>query len=403
VDDLIRSTIQEALAVEQPPAGLRARVIGAVPMDVRPPRPRRVPSFQWAAGAVAIVLAASVIAELAYARNNATIRPAHPASGTRLISPEGIAVAPDGTIYISDYVGNRVYRLEPNGSLVTVAGGGAAYEGPATKSNIFGPAGLTFDQSGNLYFADNRGSTVRRVDRNGMLTTVLTIQGAGADFNSPLGVAFDASGMLYVGDFNGDVVAVQPDGSLTRLDLSAIASPPPVPGYLAFDAGGNLYIADRSPNPYFVGQSIQDPAGGCRIIRVKPDRSATVVAGTGKCGYSGDGGPAVGAELNDPNGIVFDSAGNLYFSDSNNHRIRRIDSRGVITTVVGTGAVGHGGDGGPASKATLSYPHGMAIRNGNLLYISDVSDTSGRVRVIQLPDGAITTLASGQSRVITPP
>jgi sugar lactone lactonase YvrE len=127
----------------------------------------------------------------------------------------------------------------------------------------------------------------------------------------------------------------------------------------------------------------------------------TVIAGTGSCGFSGDGGPAKSAQLNDPNGIVFDGAGNLYFADWNNHRIRRIDRNGIITTVAGTGVAGYSGDGGQAARAQLAYPYGMGITSGGLIYISDAScacmdpTTPGRVRILRLSDGTISTAPTG--------
>jgi sugar lactone lactonase YvrE len=400
VDDLIRETIHDALAVEQPPAGLRARVIGAVPMNKRETQSRGRPSFQWAAGLVALGVTVAVIAGLVYNHGVLTSPSgkAPAASSARLISPEGLGVAPDGSLYVSDYLGNRVYRVQPDGSLVLIAGGGTQYEGPATKSNIFGPSGLAFDQDGNLYIADNRGGVIRRVDRNGMLTSFATMH-VSSSLNNPLGLAFDRSGVLFVGAYNGDLVAIQPNGSTSTIDLSAVGPPAVIAGYLAFDSVGNLYVADRSAqaNTTAVG-------GGCRIIRVKPDRSVQVFAGTGKCGFSGDGGPAAGAEIDDPNGIAFDAAGNLYFADSNNHRIRRIDPQGIITTVAGTGVEGHTGDGGPAVKAQLGYLAGIALR-GKFLYISDNcgcmdSAQYGAVRMLHLSDGTITTVASSRSRVV---
>ena len=229
-----------------------------------------------------------------------------------------------------------------------------------------------------------------------MLTTFATH--LSAFLTNPLGIAFDRSGVLFVGAFNGDLVAIQPDGSTSTINLSAVPGPV-VAGYLAFDAVGNLYVADRNP------QSPGINGGGCRIVRVKPDRSVSVIAGTGVCGYSGDGGPAAAAQLADPNGIAFDSSGNLYFADSNNHRIRRIDLRGIITTVAGTGVEGHTGDGGPATRAELAYPTGLAVQ-GKFLYISDACGCMdptayGAIRVLRLSDGTITTVASSQSRVVT--
>lgn len=350
-------------------------------------------------GFAAVLLTVGIIAGLMYSRAVVGLHQGRPAktpiaSAPRLISPEGLATSPDGSLYVSDFEGDRVYRLQPDGSLVTVAGGGSKHEGPATQTNISGPAGLVFDKSGNLYIADNVGGTIRRVDRNGMLTTFASFPGLGYE-NGPAGLAFDTSGVLYVGAFNGDVYAIQPTGSERVLDLSAVP-PPVVPAYLAFDSVGNLYVADRNP------QQSGIIGGGCRILRVKPDRSVSVIAGTGVCGYSGDGGPAVDARLADPTSIALDSAGNIYVADSNNHRIRRIDSRGIITTVAGTGVAGHTGDGGPALKAELGYLPDILMVQGQFLYITETCGCSGAtaygaIRVVRLSDGAITTVASSQS------
>ena len=403
MDELIRSSIQEALAVEQPPAGLRARVIGAVPMDRKRPSAPRLRSLRFAAGLVAGILALVIVADLVSSRNDAgnQFAPGHQASGTRLSSPEGIAVGPDGTVYVSDYVNNRVFRLQPDGSLVVIAGGGSGLDGPATKASLAHPAGLAVGPDGLLYVADNLGGTIRKIDRQGMIST---LHAPYWSINGPLGIAFDSIGILYIGDNSGAVLLLDPNGNVSSLDASALPPPKFFPGYLAFDGRGNLFVSDRAPGPFAPGTG-----GGCRIVRITPDRLFSIVAGTGTCGFSGDGGPATKAQLNDPNGIAFDSAGNLYFSDSNNHRIRRIDPNGIITTVAGTGAVGHSGDGGSAKKATLSYPFGMGMRNGNLLYVSDATCscvdpvTPGHIRVIRLSDGTITTVASGQSRVVTSP
>src|SRR2546430_16223987 len=137
MDDLIRSTIQEALAVEQPPAGLRARLSGSVPRDrTRLSAPRLRP-LRFGAGFVAGILAVVIVAGLVYSGNNAGTQfgPGHQASGSRLSSPEGIAVAPDGTVYVSDFAANRVYRLEAEGTPLVIPRGGGGSGGPSTKGN----------------------------------------------------------------------------------------------------------------------------------------------------------------------------------------------------------------------------------------------------------------------------
>jgi sugar lactone lactonase YvrE len=351
-------------------------------------------------GFVATLLAIAVIGGLMYIgqaiRTQNLGREPHPAPPARLISPEGIAVGPDGTVYVSDYVGDRVFRLVPGGGYTSIAGGGVEGDGTATRAWLNHPAALAVDTQGNLYIADNVGGTVRRVDRRGIISTITTGYG-------PQGLAFDSAGVLYVGTYYGELKGIDQRGGSTSLDLSGLPAPTPQPGYMAFDSAGDLYFSDRAPNP--TGNS-PSPGGGCRIVRLTPSEKHTqvesvwaisVIAGTGTCGYSGDGGPAKSARLNDPNGIVFDAQGNLYFADSGNHRIRRIDKNGIITTVAGTGVPGYSGDGGPAVQAEVANPFGMGITSSGLIYVADAScacmdpTTPGRVRVLRLSDGTITS------------
>src|SRR5712691_1169009 len=148
---------------------------------------------------------------------------------------------------------------------------------------------------------------------------------------------------------------------------------------VAFDAAGNLYFSDTFNN---------------RIRRVDAtSRVISTIAGNGDKGYSGDGSPATEAALNEPYGIVLDRAGNLYTADRLNRRVRRIDAAsGVITTLAGTGEAAYGGDGGPAARAALAEPNGLAFDAVQQhLYITDVADN--RVRVIDLAAGTIATFA----------
>jgi sugar lactone lactonase YvrE len=401
VDELIRDRMHDALDAEPAPAGLRARVIASVPMRDRTQRGQQPPRFRWvgpfATGFVAALLAVAVIAGLLYSRH-ALSSPtqgggSHPASPARLISPEGIAVAPDGTVYVSDYDSNRIFRLQPGGGLVSIAGGGVGLDGKATDAYLWNPSPLAVDSQGNLYVGDNSGGSVRRIDRQGVISTVTSIYG-------PQGLAFDSAGVLYVGTYLGELRSIDARGVSTSLDLSSLPPPALQVGNMAFDSAGNLYFSDRAPTTGINA----NPAGGCRIIRVSPTQKqgpveGTVIAGTGTCGFSGDGGPAKSAELNDPNGIVFDADGNLYLADAANHRVRRIDKNGIITTVAGTGVSGYGGDGGPATRAQLSYPLGLGITSDGVIYIADPNanptTTPARVRALRISDGTMTTVASG--------
>ena len=394
MEELIRSTIHDALEVAEPP-GLRYRVIEAVPLDRRHPSrwPEPRVSYQWAAGLAAILLTVALLAGLVATRVGLpnTTKPVAPV--LRLTNPSGLAVAPDGSLYVADYVGGRIYRIRGDGVLVAVAGGGTQAEGPGLRSNIYGPMGLAVDSSGYLYIGEVGGTRISRLDSRGDLTTVLSSGG------EVWGLAFNQAGELYASF--GDGVGLVVIGGTHAIDLSSVAGPPVWPGYLAFDARGNLYISDLAP-PVSTIQLTPPPAGGCRILRVTPAGGVAVIAGTGRCAYSGEGGPAGRAELNNPNGIALDAAGNLYFADTNNYRIRRIDNRGIITTVAGNGTANHTGDGGPAVNAQVGYVSGMALVQDRYLYFAEKGgfNAYGAVRVIDLQTGTIRTVVDSYSRVI---
>lgn len=331
------------------------------------------------------------------------------------MKPEGVTIGADGSVYVSDYAALRIFRLQTKGHPAIVAGSGAFAEGGdggrATKADLQAPTGMAFDRSGNLDVADFWGDRIRRIDSTGIITTIAgsgptglsrsysqpdpngRFSGDGgpataAGLFGPLGLAFDHSGALYVADStNMRVRRISPDGTITSLDTPSLPGRPWYPRYLAFDTAGNLFVADGAPNASMGGL-----IGGCRIVRVSPSGIVTVAAGTGTCGFSGDGGPATNAQLDNPQGLAFDSAGNLYVADSSNERIRRIDRQGNISTVAGTGTAGFGGDGGPGIKADLYEPVGIGIAPGDKLYIAE--GAGRRVRLLQLSTGLITTAAS---------
>ncbi len=200
------------------------------------------------------------------------------------------------------------------------------------------------------------------------------------------GVAAGAGGRFYIGDAgNAWIRVVAPDGAMTTLgDPGATAcglypktplSPFECPGRLAVDAAGNLYVSDTN-----------------RVLKVTPAGVVTTVAGNKDPGYSGDGGPAVNAQLNLPSAVALDTAGDIFVADAGNHVVRKVTAGGTISTVAGNGQPGHAGDGGPATSAQLYQPAGVAVDATGSLLIADTGN--GLIRKVT-PDGTITTVAGG--------
>ncbi len=310
-----------------------------------------------------------------------------PATQAQLSFPWGFTLDRSGNIYIADTGNNRIRKVNPDGIITTIAGtssGGFSGDGSAAVfAGLNSPAGVAADAAGNIYIADTANHRIRKVDRRGIITTVA---GATAGFsgdngpalsaqlNRPVSVAVDDAGNLYVADAgNHRVRKISAQGIITTVagsDPAAGDGGPAVNGLLfqpsgvAFDASGNLYVADTSNH---------------RIRLVSQDGTITTMAGNGVAGYSGDNAFAAKSQLNIPDGLAFDSAGNLYIADTGNHVIRRI-SGGIISTVAGSGVPGNSGDGGPATSAALYNPNAVAVDRSGNLYIADSGNN--RIRVV---------------------
>ncbi len=248
------------------------------------------------------------------------------------------------TSVISTFAGNGTYGYLGDG-------------GPATAAALNMPGSIAFDPAGNVYIADVYGNNVvRMVDSKGIITT---FAGNGAKvFQSPVG--------------NG--------GPATSAQIN--------PCGLAVDAAGNVYISDSSNG---------------QIRKVDAQGVITAFAGTGTQGYSGDNGPATSAQLNFPEGIAFDAAGNLYIADQYNRRVRKVDTKGIITTFAGDGnappaGFGNAGDGGPAISAHMVHVRNLAVDSQGNLYIAEADSTpyapqpTSRIRKVDT-HGNISTVA----------
>jgi sugar lactone lactonase YvrE len=316
-----------------------------------------------------------------------------------LLLPSSIVFDAQGNLYFAETGNHVVRKVTSAGIITTVAGSGvqgfSGDNGPAIAAQLDSPAGLALDSAGDLYIADSHNHRVREVAAaTGVIATIAGTGVAGfsgdgglataARLDLPTALALDALGNLYVADTNNHRVRriAAATGAITTVagngveafagdNAPATAASIDSPNGLALDAAGNLYIADTHN-----GRVRMVSAATGLISTVA---GAGVVAGNVQS-FGGDGGAATAASLALPRGLTMDAAGNLYFADSANHRIRRISPTGTITTVAGQGTENFAGDNAPAVSASLDSPRSVAISPAGLLTLAD----SDNQRVRQL-------------------
>ncbi len=328
------------------------------------------------------------------------------ASLSRINAPRGVALDRQGHIYIADTGNHRVRRVEASINTISTVAGQASRNfsgdnGPATSATMFKPEAVAVDKNGNIYVADTNNHRIRRVDAaTGRITTVAGIgnplfsgdfdKAVNAGFRFPEGIAVDSKGAIYIGDtLNSRVRKIDNQGIIRTLAGNG--------GFAFTGDGGHASIATlRLPRGLAVDSRdnlyIADTEN--HRIRMVDSRLGIIktVAGSSSSGFGGDGGQATNASLLSPEGVGLDSEDNLYIADTGNHRVRRVDAdTGVITTVAGNGDQGFSGDGGPALNASLSAPEDVALSHDGDVLISDT--LNNRVRKVDIATGVITTIA----------
>ncbi len=309
----------------------------------------------------------------------------------KLDSPSCLAIDGSGSIYVNDQRNNCIRKVDPSGIITTIAGMGTSGfsgdNGPATAAKLNLNWGVAADAAGNVYITDQVNYRVRKVNTSGIITTIAGTgvpgfkgdggQATDAKFQAPLGIAVDASGNVYIGDpsnfrirkvsASGIVTTVAGNGlygfsgdggPATSAELSYIWG-------LAVDGPGNLYVCDGANN---------------RIRKINTAGIISTFAGNGAAGYTGDGGLAVSATLNQPLGVFVHSSGEVYISDCHNNCIRKVNTSGIISTVAGTGGKGFDGNGGPATAAQLFHPISTTMDARGNIYLTDLDNV--RVRKI---------------------
>ncbi len=309
------------------------------------------------------------------------------ATSALLRAPRTMEADAQGNLYITDTENHRVRKVDSTGRITTLAGTGTAGysgdNGPAASARLNNPHGVAVDGAGNVYIADSPNQRIRRVSPNGTITTVAgtgtsgyngdNIQATAARLNYPKGVEVGPDGALYIGDANNHRVrrVDLSTGVITTVAGTGVAGSSGdggaatsarlnTPRNMAFGPNGDMYIADDM---------------NYKVRRVSAaTKTISTVAGNGVAGYGGDGGAATSARMREVRDVAVDGAGNLYIADEQNHRIRWVDTSGIMRTLAGTGVSGFSGDGGPSTSARIRGPRGVAVDPSGRVLIGDTGN-----------------------------
>ncbi len=303
----------------------------------------------------------------------------------KLNNPNDVAYCKTkGNYYIADLNNHRIRMIDSSDVITTIAGKGVAgYNGDgglAINAKINYPVSVAADTLGNVYFADQSNRRIRKIDVNGIITTIAgtgidgyngeNIVATAAQISSVYGISVDETGNIYFSDYGNQrirkidkstglihTIAGTGASGFSGDNGQAINAEINFPYGLYADGTGNVFFADLNNN---------------RIRKINTSGIITTVAGSGMQGYNGDNINAVAANLFHPSGVKTDEAGNMFIADLYNHRIRKVDANGIITTIAGNGTLGYSGDGGSSILAQLNYPSNLTFdAEGNML-VSDL-------------------------------
>ncbi len=322
-----------------------------------------------------------------------------PGAGATLDSPSGMAVDSKGHVIFSDKMHNRLRWIDRKGFIFTLAGtgnqGNEGDGGLASQASLFLPGAMAVGPKNNIYFVSPQGNSkfVRKIDPQGRITRfagngVLGDKGDGgpavqASFGVIQDIAVDRQGNVYLADLtNRKVRKVDTQGVVSTLASDTwikIADEEIHPNGIAVNKSGEIFVSD---------------SGSSKIRKIDRNQKVTTFAGTGEFRDFGDGGPAIQAGIRSPGGLAFSPDGELYIAEETSHRIRKINKEGNIILVAGTGVAGYGGDSGPATQAQLKSPYRMAFDKEGNLYFSDRDNN--RIRKID-PLGIISTVAGNSN------
>ena len=313
-----------------------------------------------------------------------------PGTSAKFYEPEGVAVDKAGNVYVADSGNHRIRKIDSTGNVTTIAGDGTVgfADGKGTSAKFNAVSDVAVDTAGNVYVADLGNNRIRKINSTGNVITLAGSsargyadgQGTSAKFNFPHGIAVDTAGNVYVADISSNRIRkIDSAGNVTTLagqgkgdgifvgdgfaDGKGTSARFNLPNGIAVDKAGNVYVADSINH---------------RIRKIDSTGNVTTIAGDGTEGFADGNGTST--KFSKPYGIAVDKAGNIYVADMDNHRIRKIDSTGNVTTIAGDGTKGFADGNGTSAK--FSRPSSIAIDNIGNLYVTDRNNH--RIRKIAL-------------------